>query len=866
MVCNDWERTLAGLEQSLRDDPQDSATCRRLADAYAVRGRLKDTVSTYLHLSDILQSSGDLESALQISGLVLQLQPDSEAARLRRIHLFERRQQLDQCLKAYRELALLYLDQGRGSQAIDLLQRARRSHPDNLELSLELAETHVSEGHISQALGLFNQVAEALLQCGERERATLALRRMKILNPNDTSVLLQLGKLYLELDRLSEAEQELRGVLRQCLNHEEALMWLGQVCQRKGQGRDASLAFNRLLSLNPECWEAHHRLAQVLHGQGMSAEAVHNYLAAGEGYLAQGQRELAILPLRQLLALDPTHSTAICHLANLGASLEPEECLPPAIASEIQEVEPSSPSGELRRELKRRTLPGQEAKQALFKPKPGSRPGPKMILTKPVLVKASLDETPLFMQSVTAQSELPDFQGSCDWLLEEADQFPDLDGSCEWLATPLMSLVEMGWGELDLNIPRHICSSTGWPGQVWTQSGFGKLSHELTFWAQVAAENPDMWQARAEWAELSLKLGLCDQAIVLYREVISMLGESEDMRHRLIQALIWNDQHKEAAEACLELAGLYQQRQDCAQAVETLQLLLQLEPHHLQARELLAQLTTGKVSRHHLEILAEQASQQQHWRLAARACNQLLELDSQQTSARHGLMRAAAELGNLAEAARQARLLLEHYSQAADWKLACEVCGQLMQWERGHTRLWLKLLQECGDQAQLSAARVQLAEELVQDGQVDAAVSLLAEDSLNDRGAAFRLLDLLILNQDERALTVGVRLLEEDLLANRAQPAEQLCLRLQQSYPQSPELRCCLGRIYQAQGLWEEALQQFQLARRQPAWLHKATHALALCLMQRQGMEEVALRQVERALQVPGKSEELEALRLLLSR
>ena len=867
MVCNDWDTTLAGLEQSLQQDPRDSSTCRRLADAYAVRGRLKDTVSTYLHLSDILQANGDLESALQISGVVLQLQPDSEAARLRRIHLFESRQQLDQCLKAYRELALLYIDQGRGRQAIELLERARRAHPDNLDLSLELAETHVSEGHIAQALNLFCQASEAFLQAGDRQRCIHALRRMKVLNPNDVAVLLKLGKLYLEMDRLGEAEPELRGVLRQCLNHEEALMLLGQVCHRKSQSRDACLAFNRLISLNPECWEAHHRLAQVLHSQGMAGEAISSYLVAGEGYLAQGERELAIGPLRQLLALDPSHPAAVCHLANLGACLEPEQQEMPAPMAPPAS-EPGTPSGELRRELKRRTLPGEEAKQALLKPLPGSQAGPKKPLNKPVLVKpVAVDEAPIFMQSLIGQIDsLPDFEGSNDWLLEEEmDQLPDFCGSCDWLCeAPVMGLVELNWNAPQPEERRQPPQSTGWPGQIWIQTRFGKLSEELDFWAQVVTENPEMWQARAEWAEACLKVGLCDQAIGLYREVVAMVGENEEMRHRLIQALIWNEQAPAAAEACLELARLYRARQDHQEALETLHLLLQLEPQHVPARRCLVDWTHGKISRHHLSILAEQAIQQGLWESAYTASIQMLEYDGQLIGARQNLMQAAAELGKPAEAAEQARLLLEHFSQSGQWKQACEVCQQLMAWESGHTRLWIKLLEECGDVTRLSAARLQLSKELIAEGQVEPAICLLAEQCTGDRAAAEHLLELLLQTQDERGPALAARLIEEDLRAQRAPAAQSLCLQMLQSYPECPELLYSLGQVYLAQGQWEAALQQFQQSRRQPGWLHKSTHALALCLKSREGMEEVARRQVEKVLQIPGKPEEMEALRQLL--
>ncbi len=901
MVCSNWEDTLTGLEQSLQEDPKDSVTCRRLADAYAVRGRLKDTVSTYLHLSDILQSQGDTESALQISTLVLQLQPDSEKGRLQRIHLFEQRQDTQQAARSYRDLALLYVDQGRGQQAIQLLERARRSQPDNLDLMLESAETHLAEGHLTQGLNLFAQATEGFLQAGELERACAALRRMKVLNPNDISVLLRLGKLFLELERLGEAEQELRGVLRQTLNHEEALMLLGQVCQRKGQGRDACLAFQRLLSLNPECWEAQEYLAQVLQSQGLQAEAVQHYLQAAEGFLARGDREKAVRPLRTLLALAPNHPGAVSHLATLDAPVQP-------LALELPEATPvvalpSTPSGELRK-LKRREVP---AKKLLIKPLPGSLLPPKLPVSKPVLVKtAPVDETPLFMQSLGLADNLPDFPGSNDWLTAEeatvdqlaalpdsddwltaeeatVDQLPDLsgsndwlteetseligfisDGSCAWLEQA-MALRPMNWNPLTRLHSARPPGNLDW-GQVWTTARFGKLSEELDFWERLCRKNPQGWQSRAEWAEACLKVGMCDRAIELYREVVEMVTgrEAEDMRHRLVQALIWNNETAAAAEACLGLAELYRSHGEHTEALETVQLLLQLDPQHLAARRRLVDWTEGKISRHHLAILAELAFAQENWEEAYQAGIELLTLDESQWPVRRRVQRAAQRSGRPAEALEQAKRVLDQLCQAGQWQQACVTCEELMACESGHTRLWVKLLEECGQPERLAAGRLRLAVEMVESDQREQAIVLLTESCAQYRPAMEFLLELLIQDGDACAPALADRLLEEDLRAGRYEEARGLCLRLVHTFPQAPELRFALGESYRRLGRWEEAIEQYQLSRRQPGWLHKSTHSLVLCLNQREGMMEVARRQIEKVLLVPGKAEELEALRGLL--
>lgn len=860
MVCNDWDSALVGLEQSLRQDPKDSSTCRRLADAYAIRGRLKDTVSTYLHLSDILQSQGDLENALQISVLVLQLQPESEAGRLQRIALLERRRDYPSAVSAVRELARLYVDQGRGDKAIDLLERARRGQPEELDLILELAETHLAEGHLAQGLELFAQGAAACQQSGQRERACEALRRMKVLAPTDTSIMLRLSLLYLELGRLHESEQELRGVLRQNLNHEGALMLLGEVSQLKGQGRDACLAFNRLISLNPERWDALEKMAEVLQSQGLISDAIRHYLQSAEGYLAQGRREQAVRPLRHLLALDPDHPGAVSHLATLDAPVQPLELDVPTVPVVAEPIQTTS--GELRI-LKRRQLPGQEAKNSLLKPMPGSQPAPKIALAKPLLPRTpnQPEESPLFAQSITSGpcDCLPDFDGSSDWL-EEAEELPDFSGSCDWLEEA-MALHPFLWREISMGVACCKPSTTGWPGEVFLVTHWNKLSEELEFWARTSQENPELWQARAEWADLCLKAGLCDQAIELYRQVVHLVPSNDEMRHRLIQALIWNDETSAAAEACLELADLYAAQNEFLEAKEMLHLLLQLEPQHVAARRRLVDWSEEKVARHHLGILGEHAFAQEIWPEVYAVYGQILDQDQANWMARQRRLQAAAALGHQGEAAVHGQRLLEHYCQSQQWLPALQVCEQLMRWETGHTRLWVKLLEECGSPAQLAQGRLVLAQELVGEQQFEPAVALLAESFQTHRPAAEMLVSLLSQNEDERFSTWGARLVEQYREGAEFDQALELLDRL----PVTPELLFARGQVYSAQGQWQAALEQFQQTRRLAGWFHKSTHALALCLKQREGMEELARRQVEKALLVEGPMEDIEALRQLLS-
>ena len=99
-------------------------------------------------------------------------------------------------------------------------------------------------------------------------------------------------------------------------------MALGNVCQQKGQFRDAILAFNKILSINAQEVTAKEKLGELYQAQGNVNEAIKFFLAAAHAYQFSEEADKAIRLYRRVVQLDPTNPTACRELANLGAEVE----------------------------------------------------------------------------------------------------------------------------------------------------------------------------------------------------------------------------------------------------------------------------------------------------------------------------------------------------------------------------------------------------------------------------------------------------------------------------------------------------------------------------------------------------------------
>lgn len=540
----EWEKASMAFLTVLEQEPGNVEACQRLAQVRAVRGNLRQVVTTYLQLMDILQSQGNLGAALQVADWIRAIQPDSIEARSKAIELHWLQGDQQQAAQVALSLVRHYIDIGCGDEALALLARMQQLQPDNLELGLEMAETLVVQGQIREGAARYREMAEILQSQDNLERAAEAYRRLKLLQPEDCSCCLQLGHLYARLELYSEAEQEFRGVLRQNLNHEEALMALGEVCKRKSRWRDAHLAFQRVLSLVPESFTAHEQLGEVYRLQAQIEQAVGHYLVAAQGYFQSQQRPQAIRLYRLVLTLQPENSTALQELTKLDAPVEPLEVRAVAAAPTAL-PEAQTASGSLHR--------------AGLRPRPQSKPRLGEAPEKPrveALILRNTDKPRLLARASAVETSLPeDFlpvvaeESTTSWFEEEAEVAPDWlqQVTVNWLKVA-REQVEMGHKEAAESayltaLERNPNLETGWELAHLYLLDFRDLNKAAREYTRLHAIQPEDAQLTAEYVAVLLDLGRVDEAVQVLRAAPNgavvagqVIGELQKMVEQTPQA------------------------------------------------------------------------------------------------------------------------------------------------------------------------------------------------------------------------------------------------------------------------------------------------------------------------------------------
>lgn len=318
----------------------------QLARACALRGRYLTVLQVYLEWARSALLRGEFEQAEEAVGYALALRPDSPEAHLARVEILRVRGDKEELLERLLELSYLYLEKGQDEESVPFMQEAVELCPENLELPLKLAEVYVSVGRIGLAETGFRRSINLFLDAGEAGRTLEPLRRLRILRPEDTQVMLELGTICLDLNSLDEAEEQFRSILKLDIGHQEALLSLATVCERKGRFRNGILALNKVLQLDPESAKGLRRMGDLQRAAGDLSKASEAYHKAAAVYLEQGRKVEAGEAFQAVLWMDANDAAAQNGLHSLGIEPVVEEPAMPEAELTSPMVEEPAPERE----------------------------------------------------------------------------------------------------------------------------------------------------------------------------------------------------------------------------------------------------------------------------------------------------------------------------------------------------------------------------------------------------------------------------------------------------------------------------------------------------------------------------------------
>ena len=428
-----YEEALEFLQKILQQNPDEEHAYYLAANLYAIRGLISQVIQQYLKLSDVLETKGQLDGALEVCNWVISIDPTGTQARLKLIDLLEKKGRKQEAVQQSLNLSRIFSVLGHGEKALELLQKQREQDPDNPDLLFQLGEIHIKQGQIGDGIALYKVVAREMLKQENYPLALDALKRIKAIKPDDLENLSSLGAVYLETGKLDEAKIEFRLILRTDLNHIGALTQLGMIAKMQGSWEEAKLPFRKITELDPNNASGRENYAEINEILGNQVEAIKHYLAAAELYEKEENPAKAGEIYQNILALDPDHTTAQKKLQTLNLPAVPKKrsleirtikssqrAVPHEVETEKETPEEKSSPLILKTGFKSKLQPEKEKQIPSSKPKspipqqleggiPRTKPGFKPILTHAKdETSASLSQESLpKLETVPAPSSIP---------------------------------------------------------------------------------------------------------------------------------------------------------------------------------------------------------------------------------------------------------------------------------------------------------------------------------------------------------------------------------------------------------------------------------------------------------------------------
>ena len=193
------QNAIAEYEKVLKNDPKDLTVNNTIGDLYSRLGDSNKAIECFKTVGDAYAAQGFTVKGIAMYKKITKLQPSADGS-LKLAELYTQQGLFNDARAQYLQVAEDFMKRGDLDQAVRLFQKVLEMDPENVPMRVKLAEVYVRLGKKKEAWEIFSAAAEALRARGSLAEAENILKRMLVLDPSNSYVLLLRGKAALESD------------------------------------------------------------------------------------------------------------------------------------------------------------------------------------------------------------------------------------------------------------------------------------------------------------------------------------------------------------------------------------------------------------------------------------------------------------------------------------------------------------------------------------------------------------------------------------------------------------------------------------------------------------------------------------------
>ncbi len=198
------QNAITEYEKVLKHDAKDLTVNNTIGDLYSRLGDSAKAIECFKTVGDAYAAQGFTVKGIAMYKKITKLQPSVDSS-LKLAELYTQQGLFNDARAQYLQVAEDFMKAGDHDQAVRLFQKVLEMDPENVPMRVKLAEVYVKLNKKKEAWEIFSAAAEALRARGSLAGSEEILKRMLVLDPGNSYVLLLRGKAALEADDAKSA-------------------------------------------------------------------------------------------------------------------------------------------------------------------------------------------------------------------------------------------------------------------------------------------------------------------------------------------------------------------------------------------------------------------------------------------------------------------------------------------------------------------------------------------------------------------------------------------------------------------------------------------------------------------------------------
>jgi len=305
------EQAIREYEKILKRYPSDTTIINRVGDLYGRIGQLQRSIELYEEIADHFTNDGFVTKAIAILKKIQRLDPQ-------RLDIFERLAQLyfDQGLiveakREYQILADWYIKNAQLEKAIEAHEKLVDLDPSNHVSSLRLADLLLRRGEIGSALKVFDRLGSVLFEKGKIDEAERLYRHVLEKSPPDGEFLADACDAFLEAGRTAVALEFLNYAVEKSPDSIELKTLLARTHVTMGETEAALTLAREVLAADPKNAKIRALMGPALGSAGATEEVGEILLPTVVEMLERSDHAGAQAALKKLLEQDPDNQEVL---------------------------------------------------------------------------------------------------------------------------------------------------------------------------------------------------------------------------------------------------------------------------------------------------------------------------------------------------------------------------------------------------------------------------------------------------------------------------------------------------------------------------------------------------------------------------